>query len=149
MTGKTFAGERCFLHCAPGYKPAGRRVSVCTTDLRWKPRHELKCVPIQGTKTNTDVPAPLTAKPHIQCPQDVVKIMPKGHDTVFVKLDRPITNVDWFKNVDTSPAWGKQLEANLPLGTIEITFRARSSNSHQTDTCRVIVRVIGKFLKYF
>lgn len=147
MSGKTFAGERCFLHCAPGYKPVGKRVAVCDTDLKWHPKQPLKCVPIQAQFT--EVAAPLIMKPYIRCPKDILKVLPKGYDTVLVKIEKPTTNVDWYKYVDAHPSWGKRLEANLPVGSTEVVFRARSPSSSVADMCRVNIKVLGElnFLK--
>lgn len=143
MFGKTFAGERCFLHCAPGFKPAGKRVAVCETDLNWAPKHPLKCVPIQQTAQTVESAPQKLMKPYIKCPKDVVKVLPKGFDTVLVKIDKPVSNVDWYKYVDAIPGWGKRLEANLPLGNTEIVFRARSPHANVADMCRVNIKVLG------
>jgi fibulin 1/2 len=128
------------LHCAPGYKPAGKRVAVCDTDLKWKPHQELKCVATHAMVTQAV--APVLYKPHIQCPKEVVKVLPKGQETVLVRIEKPVTNVDWYNYVDSNPSWGKRLEANLPLGITEVTFRARSPHTNHVDICRVVIRVI-------
>lgn len=36
-------------------------------------------------------------KPFIKCPQDTTIILPKGQKTVYIKLEQPKTNVDWWK----------------------------------------------------
>lgn len=143
MFGKTFAGERCFLHCAPGYKAVGKRVAVCDTDLKWHPKQPPKCVPAQDTFTDTAA-APLILKPFIKCPKDILKVIPKGHDTALVQIEKPHTNVDWYKYVDSHPSWAKRLEANLPAGSIDVVFRARSPNSNVADICRINIKVLGE-----
>ncbi|XP_062710515.1 uncharacterized protein LOC109404745 isoform X2 [Aedes albopictus] len=134
MSGKIFAGERCVLHCKSGYKPVGKRTTVCDTEQRWTPTPNLRCVPIATT-----TPPPMT--PHIQCPPDVHEVLPVGHYTMKIRLDQPKTNVDWHQFVDAHPAWGKHLEAELPAGEVAVTFRARSPNSPMNDVCRVLIKI--------
>ncbi|XP_038117535.1 multiple epidermal growth factor-like domains protein 6 isoform X3 [Culex quinquefasciatus] len=134
MSGKIFAGERCVLHCKPGFKPVGKRTAVCDGEQKWTPTPNLQCVP-----QTTPSPAPI--KPYIQCPADVHAVLPVGQYTMKVKLDQPKTNVDWFRFVDAHPAWGKQLEAELPAGETAVTFRARSPNSPTNDVCRVLIKI--------
>lgn len=147
MVGKTFAGERCFLHCASGYKPLGKRVTVCNSEIQWHPQAELQCVPVRNKMSKLSV-MPATAppiKPTIKCPEDMTVVKPRNLDTILVRIEKPVTNVDWNKYVDSHPSWGKHLEATLSLGTTEITYRARSIHSNTVDICRVLIHVIGKF----
>lgn len=130
--GKIFAGERCNLHCPSGYKPAGKRTIVCGTNQSWEPTNELNCLPIEQVEP---------IKPFIRCPADATITLSKNQKLVYVQLQQPTTNVDWIKYVDTYPAWGKSLEAQLPVGVHVITFRARSPNSHLNDICRTIITV--------
>ncbi|XP_058456120.1 fibrillin-2-like [Malaya genurostris] len=134
MSGKIYAGERCVLHCKPGFKPAGKRTAVCDTEQKWIPAPNLRCVP-------TAVPTPVPIKPYIQCPSDIHQVLPVGQHTVKVRIEQPKTNVDWYKYVDAHPAWGKQLETELPAGEVAVVFRARSPNSHMDDVCRVLIRI--------
>lgn len=148
MVGKTFANERCFLHCPTGYKPLGKRVAVCNSELQWHPNAELQCVPVRNRMSQLSVmPAPAPPmKPTIKCPEDMTIIKPRNQDTVLVRIEKPVTNVDWNKYVDSHPSWGKHLEATLSLGTTEITYRARSIHSNTVDICRVLIHVIGKIV---
>ncbi|EAT42496.1 AAEL005982-PA [Aedes aegypti] len=134
MSGKIFAGERCVLHCKAGFKPIGKRTTVCDTEQKWTPTPNLRCVPI-----TTPTPAPI--KPHIQCPPDVHEVLPVGHYTMKIRLEQPKSNVDWHQFVDAHPAWGKHLEAELPAGETGVTFRARSPNSPMNDVCRVLITI--------
>lgn len=36
-------------------------------------------------------------KPFIKCPRDTTIILPKGQKTVYIKLEKPRTNVDWWR----------------------------------------------------
>lgn len=149
MYGDTFSGERCFLHCPSGYKALGKRVAVCN-NLQWHPRAELQCVPVRVPSvqlTSVAAPKQQQALPHphratIKCPEDISVIKPKNQDTISVRIPKPETNVDWNKYVDSQPLWAKRLEATLPLGATEVTFRARSPSSNQFDICRVIINVV-------
>ncbi|XP_055612398.1 fibrillin-1 [Uranotaenia lowii] len=138
MNGKIFAGERCILHCKPGFKPIGKRTAVCDVEQKWTPTPNMKCVP---TTIAVTTEAPPTVKPFIQCPPDVSEVLPVGQYSMRVRLVQPKTNVDWYANVDAHPAWGKQLEAELPAGETTVTFRARSPNSNMNDVCRVLIRI--------
>lgn len=148
MFGDTFSGERCFLHCPPGYKALGKRVAVCNSNLQWQPKAELQCVPVRApTVQLTSAPAPKYQQQQqyratIKCPEDMTIIKPKGHDTVLVRIPQPETNVDWHNYVDSQPVWGKRLETTLTAGAAEVTFRARSPYSNQFDICRVIINVV-------
>lgn len=46
--------------------------------------------------------------------------------------------------VDSIPAWGKQLEADLHVGKTEVTFWAHSPIGNSSASCSVIVYVQGK-----
>lgn len=52
----------------------------------------------------------------------------------------------FLRYVDSAPAWGKQLQADLPSGTSIVTFTARSPISNHTSSCRIVIRVRGKSL---
>ncbi|XP_062552414.1 fibrillin-1-like isoform X2 [Armigeres subalbatus] len=134
MSGKIFSGERCVLHCKPGYKPVGKRTTVCDTEQKWTPTPNLRCAPVA-------TPAPVVIKPQIHCPADIHEVLPVGHYTMKIRFEQPKTNVDWYQFVDAHPAWGKQLEAELPAGETEVTFRARSPNSPMNDVCRVVIKI--------
>ncbi|XP_058835886.1 fibrillin-1-like isoform X2 [Topomyia yanbarensis] len=134
MSGKIYAGERCVLHCKPGFKPVGKRTAVCDTEQKWTPTPNLRCVPVA-------TPTPVPIKPYIQCPSDVHEVLPVGQYTMKIRLEQPKTNVDWYKYVDAHPAWGKQLETELPVGETAVMFRARSPNSNMNDVCRVLIRI--------
>jgi HYR domain/Sushi repeat (SCR repeat) len=154
MVGKILAGERCVLHCAAGFKPFGKRTAVCDTAQNWQPSDELYCVPVESEAVNIRAPTVVAVakpiakpiaivKPVIRCPQDITVMMPKNQKLVHIRLDRPQTNVDWDKYVDTNPAWGKNLEAQLPVGITTVTFRARGPQTNLNDICRVVITVKG------
>lgn len=140
LTGTILPGERCVLHCAPGFKPLGRRTAVCEFNQTWIPSDDLRCVAIAPT-LHAAPPTPL--KPVIRCPSDVNVLLPLGHDSMIVKLEKPTTNVDWWQFVDSHPAWAKHLQADLPAGVYPVIFRARSPNSVLSEECRLIVTVKG------
>ncbi|XP_055538598.1 fibrillin-1 isoform X2 [Wyeomyia smithii] len=133
--GKIYPGERCVLHCKPGFKPSDKRAVLCDTTQSWTPSVDLQCIP--ATTPQPVVPI----KPYIQCPPDVHDILPVGQYTMRVRLEQPKSNVDWHKYIDSHPAWGKQLETELPAGETSMTFRARSPNSNMNDICRVLIRI--------
>lgn len=88
MLGKVFAGERCTLHCASGFKPVGQRTTVCDTDQKWVSNAEMKCVAVEKS-------API--KPFIKCPADTNLFLAKNKQTIQIRLAQPKTNVDWWK----------------------------------------------------
>lgn len=158
MSGDTFSGERCFLHCQAGYKAFGKRVAVCN-NLQWHPKAELKCVPVPSRAPAAVQLTPVASSSHhqqqlppqqhhlhhrptIKCPGDMTIIKPKNQDTILVRISKPETNVDWNQYVDSQPKWAKRLEATLSVGATEVTFRARSPTSNQFDICRVIINVV-------
>ncbi|XP_053687239.1 uncharacterized protein LOC128736776 [Sabethes cyaneus] len=135
-TGKIYSGERCVLHCKPGYRPVGKRATICDATHQWTPSQvDLRCVPV--TTPQPVVPI----KPYIQCPPDVHHVLPVGQYTMKIRLEQPKSNVDWYQFIDSHPAWGKQLETELPAGETAVTFRARSPNSNMNDVCRVLIRI--------
>lgn len=110
MLGKLFAGERCILHCPAGYKPVSQRTAVCDTEQNWIPNSNLYCIPIEMVtqrtiQTSVETPATISKtdvsekyiKPFIKCPQDTTIILPKNQKTVYIKLEQPKTNVDWWR----------------------------------------------------
>lgn len=133
-------GERCILHCEPGFLPLGKRTAVCSANQTWSPSDDLRCVQIVKEK----LAAPL--KPVITCPDDISVVLAQGHTSALVKINKPKTNVDWQQYVDAQPAWAKQLQADLSPGVHSITFRARSPNSHLFQTCQMLITVEGKIL---
>lgn len=156
MYGDTFAGERCFLHCPSGYKAAGKRVAICNHNLKWHPKAELECIPVSAPSVQlTSSPTvqqqqyrhQQSTRPTIKCHEDMTIVKPKNHETILVHIAKPETNVNWESNVDSQPAWGKKLQAMLPLGATEVVFRARSPHNNMFDMCRMIINVIGERYK--
>ncbi|XP_037034819.1 fibrillin-1 isoform X2 [Bradysia coprophila] len=133
MTGDTFSGQRCVLHCDPGFKPIDRRTAFCEPPKNWLPNPNLNCMPAVAKLE--------MIRPYIKCPQDSIILLPHGKKTIHVKLQQPNTNVDWWKYVDSHPPWGKKLEAHLTPGIHTILFKARSPNSNLNDVCRTIITV--------
>lgn len=89
MIGDTFSGQRCVLHCDPGFKPVDRRTAFCEPPKNWLPNPNLSCVQALSKLE--------MIKPHIKCPQDSIILLPEGKKTIHVKLEQPNTNVDWWK----------------------------------------------------
>lgn len=44
LTGDQLPGDRCVLHCSPGYKPERAQTIVCDSSLLWSPTFGLHCV---------------------------------------------------------------------------------------------------------
>lgn len=85
--GDIYAGERCILHCDPGFKPINRRIAVCGPHMEWLPSANLTCMP---------VPA-LAIKPYIQCPPDATMTLTAEQRTMLIRMEQPKTNVDFQK----------------------------------------------------
>ena len=66
---------------------------------------------------------------------------------LFLKKFKGIKIMLYFRYVDTHPAWGKRLEADLTVGVTVVTFRARSHNSNLNEICRVVITVKGMLIK--
>merc|ERR1712079_350134 len=96
------------------------------------------------TETNI-IPMPPTVphrqSPYIYCPPDVVKDLPADSPTVYVRIPQPKTNVNWYDRVKASPAWAKNLEAELGLGRTQVTFQARSATSRAVASCSFTIHV--------
>lgn len=136
VTDKVLPGERCILHCAPGFKPAGKRTAFCDTNQLWSPSDDLRCVPIPTTTT----PEP-PIQPTIVCPPDAIEMMAPGQQSKLIKLQKPETNVDWERYIDSQPLWAKKLEVELTPGVYPIVYRARSPNSQLHEICRTMLTV--------
>jgi Sushi repeat (SCR repeat) len=155
MYADTFAGERCFLHCPSGYKAAGKRVAICNNHLKWQPKAELECIPVQLTSStiaqqrqqhHSQQQQETLVRPTIKCHEDMTIVKPKNHETILVRIPKPETNVNFESHVDSQPVWAKKLEGMLPIGATEVVFRARSPHNNIFDMCRMIINVIGKFI---
>lgn len=118
MLNGSSAGARCLLHCFPGFKPAGKRSALCDAQQNWIPSGELTCVSALEAENRVEI-----VRPFIRCPEDVTVIAPRGQTAFNIRLQRPQTNVDWWKYVDTHPEWAKHLEGTVPVGVTEVTFR--------------------------
>ncbi|XP_055688517.1 fibrillin-1 isoform X2 [Lutzomyia longipalpis] len=136
MLNGSATGDRCLIHCFPGFKPAGKRSALCDAQQNWTPSGELTCVSALEAENRVEI-----VRPFIRCPEDVTVVAPKGQTAFNIRLQRPQTNVDWWKYVDTHPEWAKHLEGTVPLGVTEITFRARSPNANLNEICRMKVTV--------
>lgn len=135
LTGGIYPGERCILHCDAGYKATDRRIAICSPQTQWEHDANLTC---------SAVPA-LAIKPFIRCPPDATMVLRPEQSKLLLRMERPRTNVDWLKYVDSHPAWGKKLETSLTAGVHTVTFRARSATSSAVDVCRTVITVKGVF----
>lgn len=98
MTGDIFTGERCILHCNPGYKPINRRTAICDPHQKWMPNANFTCVPVAEHQTHLQQQyQEYMVKPFIKCPPDSTKILGPDQKTMLINMERPKTNVDWFK----------------------------------------------------
>lgn len=101
LTGDIFAGERCILHCDPGYKPANRRAAICDPQQNWLPSANLTCAPsAQIAKPHLyklQQQPQYIIKPYIKCPPDATKLLGVAQKTILIKMEQPKTNVDWWK----------------------------------------------------
>lgn len=90
LIGEIFPGERCLLHCQPGYISAGKKAVTCNSDQTWSSNITFECIP--AITEQADV-----IKPYIKCPRDTILILPKGQKIVQIRLEQPKTNVDYEK----------------------------------------------------
>ncbi|XP_055846374.1 fibrillin-2 isoform X2 [Episyrphus balteatus] len=150
LLGKTYVGERCLLHCHPGYMPAGRKVNVCNVDQSWSFNSTFDCIPIgtpifnaphQRVDNNNNrrygVPQP---RPFIKCPRNTTVLLPLGHKTAHIILQKPKTNMD-FRYVQSFPAWSRNLQAHLEAGVHVITFRGHEPTTRRGALCRTVITV--------
>ncbi|XP_031778420.1 uncharacterized protein LOC100679483 isoform X1 [Nasonia vitripennis] len=120
-------GTKCRLKCPRGYELHGEYELTCRADGTWDgPKHG-ECLRY--------------SKPRLDCPKDVVAELPPGHDEAFVTYEQPSTDLDWFRYVRSKPSWGTRLEANLKLGSHEITFYARHPVSKKQTSCTLKIAV--------
>ncbi|OXU22663.1 hypothetical protein TSAR_013283 [Trichomalopsis sarcophagae] len=123
-------GTKCRLKCPRGYELHGEYELTCRADGTWDgPKHG-ECLRY--------------SKPRLDCPKDVVAELPPGHDEAFVTYEQPSTDLDWFRYVRSKPSWGTRLEANLKLGSHEISFYARHPVSKKQTSCTLKIAVQGK-----
>ncbi|XP_055910382.1 fibrillin-2 isoform X2 [Eupeodes corollae] len=148
LLGKTYVGERCLLHCHPGYMPAGLKVNVCNVDQRWSFNSTFDCIPIGTPIFNAPhervdahrrygVPQP---RPFIKCPRNTTVLLPLGHKTAHIILQKPKTNMD-YRYVQSFPAWSRNLQAHLGAGVHVITFRGHEPTTRRGALCRTVITV--------
>ena len=65
-------------------------------------------------------------------------------DRAYVTFSQPKSNMDWFRYVDSDPAWAKQLGGELLVGLNRIKFTVRSPISNLTATCNFTIQVLDK-----
>lgn len=103
MLGSIYSGERCVLHCAPGFKPAAKRTAVCDHLQNWSPSTDLNCIPVEAKqqqrqsvmRQNAAKTTVVAMKPFIKCPPDAKVVLPKDQTSAVIRIDQPQTNVDW------------------------------------------------------
>ena len=64
--------------------------------------------------------------------------------TAYVTFSQPKSNMDWFRYVDSNPAWAKQLGGEVPVGINTVTFTVRSPVSDLTASCNFTIQVVDK-----
>lgn len=91
---------------------------------------------VTDSRYHSDMP-----RPFVRCPRDMDVELPARQNTIRVSFPQPKSNMNWWRYVDASPSWAKQLQADLPAGTTVVTFTAWSPVSNYTSTCRIVIRV--------
>ncbi|KAH8402834.1 hypothetical protein KR222_002263 [Zaprionus bogoriensis] len=154
--GAPAANTICNLRCNMGFMSVAGTIAVCNNG--WYP-DVLDCKPIFDNQiighlrtpwqSVQQMPQPiafpdslpvLSQSPYIKCPEDVVILVGPRQTTAHVILQRPATNVD-FRNVVAFPAWAKNLQGHLPVGTHTITFRAHDLVTGKTVGCQTKIKV--------
>ncbi len=132
-SGESSLGAKCEFRCDPGYTLENAPSSTrCTYHRTWKGLSEQ-----ESPKCSPDFP-----KPFIICPPNITKALPGRASSIYVMFPQPKTNVDWFRYVDSEPAWAKQLEGEMRRGKHVITFRANSPiGSVAAASCSMTVHV--------
>ncbi|GLG98922.1 Uncharacterized protein GBIM_05483, partial [Gryllus bimaculatus] len=82
-----------------------------------------------------------TPRPFIHCPRDLKIELPRHQNSVHVRIPQPKSNMDWWRYVDSDPPWGKQLEADLKVGTTTVTFTAHNPLDNSSASCSVLIFV--------
>jgi len=129
-TGSSSVRSRCFFSCTSGYQLQGSSYAKCGDKETWK------YVSKNPPSCKSNFPPPF-----IMCPPDQTKPLPQGSSSVYVMFPQPKTNIDWFRYVESSPKWAKQLEGEMKLGRHVLNFRARSPFSNQTASCQMVIHV--------
>ncbi|KAK2588211.1 hypothetical protein KPH14_004248 [Odynerus spinipes] len=131
-------GARCHIRCRRGFKLEGPHTRYCVNGGRWNGKEPacLREYPIVDSRYDPDMP-----RPFVRCPQDMDVELPARQNTIRVSFPQPKSNMNWWRYVDASPTWAKQLQADLPAGTTVVTFTAWSPVSNYTSTCRIVIRV--------
>lgn len=99
LTGEIAPGERCVLHCDSGFRPTSRRSAICDPQQKWMPNDNLTCTELVMTsdRQHNQLQQQFAIKPFIKCPPDATKILTPQQKTMLIKMERPKTNVDWWK----------------------------------------------------
>lgn len=137
LSGKTFAGQQCQVRCRLGFRlitGGASPIYHCLPSQQWRsPEEPPRCERI-------DSPVPF-----IQCPGNMAVTLGAQERRAYVSFSQPKSNMDWFRYVESEPAWAKQLAGELDVGYNVITFRVRSPVSDLTATCNFTIEVFGIF----
>ncbi|EZA47230.1 Fibrillin-2 [Ooceraea biroi] len=130
-------GAKCHVRCRRGFWLKGAYTRHCVTDGRWNGEEPI-CLreAMTDSLSNPNIP-----RPFVSCPEDMDVELPARQNVIRVTFPQPKSNMNWWRYVNASPPWAKQLEANLPVGTTVVTFTAWSPISNYTSTCRIVIRV--------
>lgn len=121
-------GERCILHCFPGYIPANKRVSICHSHETWSTAKGIDCVKIKNPEI------------FIKCPQNTTIMLRSNQKDIYVRLERPKSNVNPTQ-IKAFPSWAQNLDVQLELGVHKINFRAYTIDFTKFVSCSTVITV--------
>lgn len=125
---KSFVGDRCILHCSPGYILSNKRIAVCQKNQTWSITESYDCV----RNYNPEI--------FIKCPQNTTIMLTTEQKEIFVRLERPRSNVNQLQ-VKVFPTWARNLDLHLDLGVHKINFRAYTEDFTKFVSCTTIINV--------
>lgn len=125
---RSLVGERCILHCLPGYIPSHKRVLICDSNQTWSDGNDIDCVKINNPEL------------FIKCPRDTTIMLRTDQKHVHVRLENPKSNMN-SANIKSFPPWAQNGNVQLELGIHKIDFRAYTYDFKKYVTCSTVITV--------
>lgn len=79
-------------------------------------------------------------RPYIKCPRNTTVYLASGERTAHIILQKPITNMD-YRYIESSPAWTRDLQAHLGVGSYVVVFRGHDPISGKKARCKTVIDV--------
>ncbi|KAL5282506.1 FBN2 family protein [Megaselia abdita] len=121
-------GEKCNLHCLPGYTQPNKSVAICTSNETWSVVEDFDCLKI------------IDSELFIKCPQNTTIMLRKNQKDIYVRLERAKSNVN-AKHIKAFPSWAQNVVVKLQSGIHKVNFRAYTDDFATFVSCNTIITV--------